>query len=422
MQRITIKNFGPIKEIIDMPINDFMVFIGPQASGKSTIAKLVYFFRSLPEQMLSYAYNRTMVKDIIESSTKYFPYNSLFEEFVDLHFVRMFNHSDYINCELFYKYNNLSLKIIVNKHSHLRVEVSDDEIYYDFNQLLNTTLTKEVKIYDAQKLALIELQQKVIDISDKYFIKKTSKSIFIPSGRSLFSSISNQVFNINTEKLDFFIKEFFNQLYFFKDSDNPLSKATSSLTEIAKKLSIKVLKGEYFYDNNLKETIKIQDNKHILLPDASSGQQEAIWIIEYIKHYLALNTSNFTIFEEPEAHLYPEAQKHITELIALLANSADNQVIITTHSPYILSAVNNLMYAHRIGQLHPEQVSQKIDKNLWLDYKRVSAYFVENGTIRNILDDELQSIAVEEIDNASRLINQEYDFLLNLEYHGMPQT
>jgi len=42
MQRLIIKNFGSIKDL-DMEIKDFMVFIGPQASGKSTIAKAVYF-------------------------------------------------------------------------------------------------------------------------------------------------------------------------------------------------------------------------------------------------------------------------------------------------------------------------------------------------------------------------------------------
>lgn len=53
MQTITIKNFGPIVEIIDLPINDFMVFIGPQASGKSTIAKAIYFFKQLREEFLT---------------------------------------------------------------------------------------------------------------------------------------------------------------------------------------------------------------------------------------------------------------------------------------------------------------------------------------------------------------------------------
>jgi AAA15 family ATPase/GTPase len=45
MQRIEIKNFGPIKDVA-FDIKDYTIFIGPQAFGKSTIAKLFYYFRN----------------------------------------------------------------------------------------------------------------------------------------------------------------------------------------------------------------------------------------------------------------------------------------------------------------------------------------------------------------------------------------
>ena len=43
MQRLEITNFGPI-DSCKIDIRDFMVFTGEQASGKSTIAKSVFFF------------------------------------------------------------------------------------------------------------------------------------------------------------------------------------------------------------------------------------------------------------------------------------------------------------------------------------------------------------------------------------------
>jgi predicted ATPase len=46
MPRIKIQNFGPLKNV-DLEIKDLLLFIGPQASGKSTIAKLIYFFKSI---------------------------------------------------------------------------------------------------------------------------------------------------------------------------------------------------------------------------------------------------------------------------------------------------------------------------------------------------------------------------------------
>ncbi len=46
MHKIQIKNFGPIKDF-KADIKDCFVFIGPQGSGKSTISKAIYFFKSL---------------------------------------------------------------------------------------------------------------------------------------------------------------------------------------------------------------------------------------------------------------------------------------------------------------------------------------------------------------------------------------
>ena len=46
MHRIKILNFGPIKECA-LEVNRFTVLTGPQAGGKSTIAKAIYFFKTI---------------------------------------------------------------------------------------------------------------------------------------------------------------------------------------------------------------------------------------------------------------------------------------------------------------------------------------------------------------------------------------
>jgi len=42
--KIIIKNFGPLKQV-ELDLKEVIVLIGPQASGKSTIAKLIHFFK-----------------------------------------------------------------------------------------------------------------------------------------------------------------------------------------------------------------------------------------------------------------------------------------------------------------------------------------------------------------------------------------
>lgn len=51
MEKIVINKLGPIKHCT-LEINDFMVFTGPQASGKSTIAKSIFFFKNIKNLLL----------------------------------------------------------------------------------------------------------------------------------------------------------------------------------------------------------------------------------------------------------------------------------------------------------------------------------------------------------------------------------
>ena len=46
MQEIFIRNLGPIQNC-KMKIDDFTILTGPQSSGKSTIARAIYFFRTM---------------------------------------------------------------------------------------------------------------------------------------------------------------------------------------------------------------------------------------------------------------------------------------------------------------------------------------------------------------------------------------
>lgn len=55
MARIIIKHLGVIKEF-EMDIKQFNLFIGEQATGKSTICKAVYFFRCIKNELIEYFY------------------------------------------------------------------------------------------------------------------------------------------------------------------------------------------------------------------------------------------------------------------------------------------------------------------------------------------------------------------------------
>ena len=64
MQKIIVKNFRQISTA-EVEIRKILFLIGEQASGKSTVAKLIYFFKSLKEDYFNLIYenaNRTNSK------------------------------------------------------------------------------------------------------------------------------------------------------------------------------------------------------------------------------------------------------------------------------------------------------------------------------------------------------------------------
>jgi len=52
---------------------------------------------------------------------------------------------------------------------------------------------------------------------------------------------------------------------------------------------------------------------------------------------------DIVIIEEPEAHLHPRAQRVLARLVARAVNELEKTVVITTHSDYIIYALNDLI-------------------------------------------------------------------------------
>lgn len=432
-QKIIIKNFGPIEDV-EMEINDFAIFIGPQASGKSTIAKTVFFFLSLRDDLMKYlrnAFDDNNFDTPITSLNKIVR-NKLTDYFGSVHqtnsnFTLAFFYSENVSLSISQDYEDDFVKVVFSDYFEKSLNEEIDFLSIRANQYHK---------FDNKFLTSSELND--IDEQRSNYIKKVKSSLndllgfsfekdllFIPAGRSAFSALSEKVQEISSQQFDFLTKDFLKRI---DNAKNIFSSYSSNFEDeynnneeifiLAQKLASDILIGEYFYDNNEGDKIRINNKHYIRLLLASSGQQEAIWIVQMILLFIDIPQNLFIVIEEPEAHLFPEAQKNMIDLIALLANQNGNQVFITTHSPYLLTSINNLIYAYQVGEKHPEKVSEIIDKQLWLSPEKIKAYFVggkdNKGRIRDIIDEELKIIRVEEIDTASRINNDKFDQLFDL--------
>ena len=136
------------------------------------------------------------------------------------------------------------------------------------------------------------------------------------------------------------------------------------------------------------------------------------------------------IIEEPELNLFPVAQY---ELIQLLESNRRDPYwedfgtihTYTTHSPYILSALNNLLYANKVSKFVKQQKqNENKQKELELKIKKIvraeidansfNAYQIKDGFAKSIFNRETGLIDDNYIDDATDKINDDFDELMEL--------
>ena len=81
-----------------------------------------------------------------------------------------------------------------------------------------------------------------------------------------------------------------------------------------------------------------------------------------------------------------------------------------------MGTLNNLLYAGTIPFNDSKKVSEIISESFLLDYNHFNAWFVKDGRIENCMDSEIHMIQNERIDEISKVINENFDKLLELQY------
>ncbi|MBK9461802.1 MAG: AAA family ATPase [Sphingobacteriales bacterium] len=89
------------------------------------------------------------------------------------------------------------------------------------------------------------------------------------------------------------------------------------------------------------------------LAENASGIQAVVPALIIIEAFASsVDKVNYS-FEEPEISLFPTAQKSLVQTIAEKVINKGHKMIITTHSPYVLTSVNNLLWANSIVKEYP---------------------------------------------------------------------
>ncbi len=81
-----------------------------------------------------------------------------------------------------------------------------------------------------------------------------------------------------------------------------------------------------------------------------------------------IDNNTILILDEPESHLHPEWQNKFAELLVLLVKDVDCRILLTTHSPNFLLAIEAFMYKHNIVNKCNFYKTQFTEDNEYVDY------------------------------------------------------
>jgi len=124
-------------------------------------------------------------------------------------------------------------------------------------------------------------------------------------------------------------------------TNRKITNGLSNIFSIANGEFVEDINGLMFRKNDLKEPIP--------LSDVSAGIKTFL-IIKRLLELGEIKERDILIFDEPEIHLHPSLQLKFAEVLVLLQKEFNVTILLATHSPYFLNAVEAYSKKHSITE------------------------------------------------------------------------
>lgn len=370
MARLIVRNIGPIKDV-DIELKKMNVFIGPQGCGKSTLAKIVSFCSWLEKG--NEDTEKVIKAGLIPTFTKY-------------HRIEGYFHED---SQLAYIGDNVSLFCHFPEPFPMSWKGFSPEPLYNDGEFVFYNTDKSVN----------------------------PKVAYIPAERNFVSVVPNlNKYSEKDDSLQSFVNDWFEAKRAFTEQ-NPLK--------------IEMLGIEYYYNAKTDSDIIMQDGQKIRLNQSSSGFQSVVplmallgylsttiykenkpfspaeneqmreilshvsneasdmeqKVIERIRGFLQGKVFTHTqfIIEEPEQNLFPQTQIALMyHLISEINHGRNHRLVLTTHSPYVLYALNNCLMAYLVNDNIDGVTAATIGCMRYaLNPQNVSVWSIKDGFVKN---------------------------------------
>lgn len=438
MAHLTIHNIGPIKSV-DIELKRINVFIGPQSSGKSTIAKIMSFCQWLEKDCVLRQSIMHVDRELIEKCL-----------------IRYYNISEYFSEDSIFRYSGDALEIsfVKNEISLQKIEgfsnlsISKNAYIPSERNILSVQGIFTTKMPDNYLLEFIDDWQQIrthynpgagiglLGLGGSYFYdgKEDSDKLLLEDGRMIHLSQASSGMQSVTPLCVYI--DYLTQ-WVYSHEENRSAQTKRRRREVAISKALTDIKGENnpLYESLLDTWAKAgnsdiserilsiaRDMSHHRSAKSETVQEDMLVfqtlrkLLEYEARMIHPSFSNLVI-EEPEQNLFPDTQVRLLYYILERIDHNRDNLILTTHSPYILYALNNCLLASLVGENDKELAKEYADvpEAAWINPKGVAVMELDNGEIRNssAIQDELGLIRGNYFDRVMHNVMADFNALLN---------
>lgn len=387
MSHIEIRDVGPVRQV-SLDLLRFNVFIGRQSSGKSTIAKII-------------SNCMWMEKEVLTHPQHYGDLHEFEERFIkgleDFHFMH-----GYFSSQSFISYQSEYLSITYQKE--ICSIVLTKKRTFERCKVLYIPAERNIAVKKFPQTQDNNMRSFSIDFTTaRYFYHAKNKLGLFDLGVKYYQVVKNGdvIDNIISDHGQYNIT---------------LDNASSGLQSVVPlTLTLDFYSNLFYKKDNESRTLdqwQDDDRKSTRMFIKQHFQGKAAENLA--ERLLKTHGSNFVI-EEPELNLFPSTQKELVGFIVrscgVSSRAKKHTCTITTHSPYILSSLNLLIFAGKLSSVVPAEEARQVTGGLHVDPCEIGVYSVNDGTVASIIDASTGLIHQNHLDEASTLISDDFNKL-----------
>lgn len=476
--KIEIKNLGKIKNA-EFDIKPFTIFVGHNNTNKTWVTNVISgfcikeyirdfvnemriirsksfkFFEKIRQDetlnqidLLDFMQNEfeTLINELCIYYSKNFAKYIIFDEnqnfLNDFELKVTFNIDEKREIEQkLYKTDIRNIDYLFNRNL-IWMEKSVDDFYLNIKRQTEGVISQPFKIVKDEFITnfihfvltnsmgnYIDLPSERNVITQYYSVMKTPSYYDLKNIVAKIGAPNDQIYELTYEignlinyKFPLILKNFINLLEkLYSDENlkvlNILKKGdTRKIQKIADILEKYILGGQIEVDSKNFSKVSFSPSENISLPlkISSSMVKELSSLSMYLRKIA--KDGDTLIFDEPEMNLHPTAIVQLTELFSIMVNNQLN-LIVTTHSPYIIDHLINLMESKKAS----EQIQSKLKNKFFLkniesfiSSEKVAIYLFQKNNktnevkVKNILDREENLIDWKTFSNVSDKVSNLY--------------